>query len=73
MNQTLAAGEERLAIVAHGGTQMAVLERYVLPRRDYYAWQGPYGGGFVLDASRWTADRTLTLLRTVQYTKGGTL
>lgn len=65
--------EERLAVVAHGGTQMAVLERYVLPRRDYYAWQGPYGGGFVLDASRWTADRTLTLLRTVQYTKGGTL
>ena len=47
---------------------------YVSPlRRDYYAWQGPYGGGFVLDASRWTADRTLTLLRTVQYTKGGTL
>ena len=30
-------GEESLAVVAHGGTQMAVLERYVLPRRDYYA------------------------------------
>lgn len=66
-------GEDSLAIVAHGGTQMAALERYALPRRDYYAWQSPYGGGFVLDASRWTADRTLTLLRTVQYTKGGTL
>ena len=29
------AGENTLVIAAHGGTQMAVLERYELQRRDY--------------------------------------
>ena len=64
------AGEQRLVIVAHGGTQMAVLERWGAPRRDYYDWCGPNAGGFVLDASGWRARRTLRLLRTVQYTRG---
>ncbi len=70
MNQTLAAGEERLAIVAHGGTQMAALERFALPRRDYFSWCGPLGGGFVLDGAHWREERTLTLLDTVRYTGG---
>ena len=70
MNQTLAAGEERLAIVAHGGTQMAVMERFALPRQDYFSWRGPLGGGFLLDAARWRAERVLTLLDTVRYTRG---
>lgn len=62
-----AAGKEALAIVAHGGTQMAVLERFALPHRDYFAWNGPLGGGFALDGSRWEGERTLTLLGTVRY------
>ena len=70
-DQAADAGEELLTIVAHGGTQMAVLERFALPSRDYFAWRGPYGGGFVLDGSRWRTDRALKLLDTVQYTKGG--
>lgn len=65
-----AAGAERLVIVAHGGTQMAALERFALPRRDYYSWNGPLGGGFVLDGSRWGAEGTLTLLDTVCYAMG---
>ncbi|MGN0707530.1 MAG: histidine phosphatase family protein [Faecalibacterium sp.] len=65
----LARGEQRLVIVAHGGTQMAVLERYVLPHRDYYEWCAPNGGGFVLDASDWPAQHTLRVIKTVQYTK----
>lgn len=64
------AGEERLVVVAHGGTQMAVLERFTLPRRDYFFWRGPLGGGFVLDGSRWREGRTLTLLDTVGYRRG---
>ena len=64
-------GEESLAVVAHGGTQMAVLERYALPRRDYFSWRAPPGGGFVLDAGRWREERVLTLLDTVRYTGGG--
>lgn len=68
--QGLADGAERLVIVAHGGTQMAVMTRYAQPYRDYYTWLGPNGGGYVLDVSAWNQDRPLTLLKTIQYTKG---
>lgn len=71
VNQALEAGGELLAIVAHGGTQMAVMERFALPRRDYFSWCGPLGGGFVLDTERWRKERILTLLDTVRYTRGG--
>ena len=62
-------GEELLVILAHGGTQMAAMERYALPRRDYYAWCGPNAGGYVLDAADWAEKRQLRLVKTVQYTK----
>ena len=65
----LADGEELLVILAHGGTQMAAMERYALPRRDYYAWCGPNAGGYVLDAADWAEKRQLRLVKTVQYTK----
>ena len=53
----------------HGGTQMAAMERYALPRRGYYAWCGPNAGGYVLDAADWAEKRQLHLVKTVQYTK----
>lgn len=34
------------AIVAHGGTLMAILEARALPKRDFYAWQAPTGHGY---------------------------
>ena len=53
----LAAGEPRLVIVAHGGTVMAVGERYAVPRRAYFDWKVPNGGvcRFATDASAWAA------------------
>ena len=68
-DKALAAGEERLVILAHGGTQMAAMERFAVPHRDYYAWCGPNAGGFVLDAKDWTEKHLLYLVKTVQYTK----
>ena len=67
----LDAGNPQLVILAHGGTQMAVLERYALPRRDYFDWCGPLAGGFVLetDVSTWRTAQTLRLIQTVQSTK----
>ena len=70
VDQALDTGETLLTIVAHGGTQMAVMERFALPHQDYFSWRGPLGGGFVLDAARWQKERVLTLLDTVQYTRG---
>lgn len=69
VDKALADGEELLVILAHGGTQMAAMERYALPRRDYYAWCGPNAGGYVLDAADWAEKRQLHLVKTVQYTK----
>ena len=39
---------ERLTVVAHGGTLMAVGSVFVDPRRDYFAWQPKNGGGYLL-------------------------
>ena len=69
VDNALADGEEMLVILAHGGTQMAAMERYALPHKDYYEWCAPNAGGFVLDAKDWASKRVLYLVKTVQYTK----
>ncbi len=38
--------EKTLLIAAHGGTLMALLERFGLPKRDYFDWQCGCLGGF---------------------------
>ena len=69
VDKALDAGEQRLVILAHGGTQMAALERYAVPHRDYYQWCGPNAGGFVLDTADWQSKHELTVIKTVQYTR----
>ena len=69
VDAALAAGEPQLVIVAHGGTQMAALERFavphktiipgVLPRRAALCWMPPIG----------VHQKTLRVVKTVQYTK----
>ena len=44
-----AAGSEEIVIVAHGGTQMAALERWGKPEKEYYRWQTPCGCGWLLE------------------------
>lgn len=67
IDKALAEGQERLVIVAHGGTQMAdwsglrappQLSRLVRPQR----------GRLVLDARDWRSSTSCTV-ETVQYTK----
>ena len=69
VDEALAEGKDRLVILAHGGTQMAAMERYGVPHQDYYKWCGPNAGGYVLDARDWAAQHVLHLVKTVQYTK----
>ena len=66
-DEALARGDERLVIVAHGGTQMAALSRFAEPHRDYYDWNAPLAGGFVLDAAQWPERRVLRVVKTVCY------
>ena len=51
MEALLQTGED-LVIVAHGGTQMAALERWGKPEREYYRWQTSCGCGFLLSYDR---------------------
>jgi len=39
-------GEERIVIVAHGGTAMSVMSRYAEEKLDYYAWSVKNLGGW---------------------------
>ena len=67
LNAALDTKQDVLCIVAHGGTQMALMEQYALPHRDYYTWCAKNGAGFVLDASLWQSARQLQLIGGVCY------
>ncbi len=69
VEQALRDEEKALVILAHGGTQMAVMERYGLPRKNYYEWCAPNAGGYLLDAGGWPEKQELRLIKVVQYTK----
>ena len=67
LDQALSRGETEVVIVAHGGTLMSVMDRYALPRKSYFAWHRPCGGGYLLDAINWKTDQTLQLIRETDY------
>ena len=47
-------GKDNLYIVAHGGTQMALMKALGPEKEKYYEWQTPAGCGLVLD---WNGSR----------------
>jgi alpha-ribazole phosphatase len=71
LNQALAAGEDTLVVVAHGGTQMAAMAEFVLPKKPYFQWLAPNGGGYLLDTAPWKETGKLTLVSKLAYAKGG--
>ena len=61
--------EDDVVIVAHGGTQMSVMERFAVPHEPYFSRNAKNGTGYELDASNWRSDRILKLLRRVSFLK----
>lgn len=61
-------GREKLVVIAHGGTQMAVLHRHARPARKLVEWLGKNGGGYVLDTRRWEQEGILDLVGEVSWT-----
>ena len=57
--------EAELAVVAHGGTQMAVLDRWGQPAREYWQWQRPCGCGWLLEYGK--GRDAFTVLREVGF------
>lgn len=41
------SAESSAAFVVHGGTIMAILEKYAVPHRDYYDWNCENGHGYI--------------------------
>ena len=53
----------RAAMVVHGGTIMAVLEKYVYPRKSYFEWHVGNGDGFLLSVRETGDDLQLSVTR----------
>ena len=45
----LLSSEEDCAVVAHGGTIMAIMEKYAMPKGGYFDYQVKCGEGFALE------------------------
>lgn len=59
IDMALKRGDDELFIVAHGGTQMAVMETFVDPSKPFYTWLLDCGSGYILDTAHWQAERRL--------------
>ncbi len=55
-------GAKTVAFVAHGGTIMAVMDRFAREKRAYYEWRVPNASGYAAraDAETWETDPALT-------------
>ena len=49
LDEANAAGEKHVVVVAHGGTIMAALDRYVQSERNYFDWHVDNCEGYVLN------------------------
>ena len=67
--QLTSVPQERLTLVAHGGTLMAVLERFAQPKKSYFDWRVPPGCGFLVEES----GGVLRVLGETDYRKGAAL
>ena len=72
VESSAAQGRETLVIVAHGGTQRALMERYCKPSYGFFELQPPFGGGYMLeyDPGLWARERKLRLLKELRCGKG---
>lgn len=61
------AGASELVIIAHGGTQMAVLSRWGMPQKDYFAWQTPCACGWLLEDTNW--PERLNVIKEVSFVR----
>ena len=61
-SKTAGAGRDHVVIVAHGGTIMAVMQKYACPSRDYFDWHVQNGCGWraSFDEKNWEKHSVLT-------------
>lgn len=62
-------GREELILLAHGGSQMAVMEAFCREKRDYFDWHLGSGKGYLLLAENWQKKKELELLGITDYNR----
>ena len=71
LDQAQADAIEEIAIVAHGGTQMAVMEAFCKEEeKPFYEWQQKSGCGYLLEAESWQEKREVRILELTDYNRG---
>lgn len=62
--------EKSIALVVHGGTIMAILERFAVPKKDFYKYQVENGGGFIteLDEKNWNLVKEIKVVKKITDT-----
>ena len=71
MQEQIRQDQRQVVIVAHGGTQMAILERFARPHRDYYQWQAANGAGYLLQTTyrKWQREQVLRHIKNLCFAK----
>ena len=62
VDAALADGEPSLTVVAHGGTIMALMQYFAVPKKQHYlGWDVPNCGGWqaIADAETWFSEHIL--------------
>jgi len=70
VRQSLSSQEDPLIVVAHGGTLMAIMDKYATPRREYWQWHVPALSGWRarLDRGTWETCPRLTAYARLEVT-----
>ena len=71
VDQCIAKGEENVVVVAHGGTEMAVMSSLAVPKLDYFSSLTPNGCGYLLEVSEktWHDIKELRFVKRISYSK----
>lgn len=69
IRESIAQAAPRVIIVAHGGTLMAILDRYAVPHREYYEWYVGNCGGYSASLCTATWETSPALTSCVKFDK----
>lgn len=66
INQSL--GEDCIALMVHGGTIMAILDKYSSPHEDFYSWQTKNGQGYLIEINKntWINNKKVNVIREIK-------
>ncbi len=67
VEKTLSKNKNSIAIIAHGGTIMSIMEAFAIPEKQFYDWQPPNNSGFIVetDIKTWKKQTKVTFIKEI--------